>query len=126
LYDTPEAVQFGQDRGRVVFGPRALAASRAKIEEMWIYDAAALRRYAPALQAKLSNKWKDISVRLGEPDYSAQDWAAKQSSDSLCAEFGLFSGGGGPVPPGDSCRAGQDIGQDFEAFMRPVPLGLRR
>jgi hypothetical protein len=124
LYNTVEAVQFGQDRGRIVFGPKALAASRARIDELWIYPTAPLHHYEPQLQEKLSKRW-DIPVTLGEPSYGRQEWAAKESSDSLCRQFGLLPAGGGPVPQRDSCRAGQDIGQDFEAFMRPVPPGLR-
>jgi hypothetical protein len=121
LYDTPEAVQFGQDRGRIVFGPKALAASRARIEELWIYDAKALRNFAPALQAKLSARW-DIPVHRGEPGYGSRDWSAKQSSDSLCREFGLLPGGGGPVAQRDSVAPEMA----FEDILRPVPLGLRR
>ena len=122
LYDTVEAVQYGQDRGRIVFGPKALAASRARIDELWIYDAKALRPFAPELQKTLSARWTDVPVSIGEPDYTAQEWDSKESSDALCQQFGLFRGGGGPVPPGDlSAMVAPE--KAFEDIA--VPLGLR-
>ena len=91
LYDTDAAIRLGVDRGRIVYGPRALAASRAVVEALWIFPTNPLRPWVDALQATLAARWDGVAVKIGEPDYTAQEWDGKQSASELCEEFGLFA-----------------------------------
>jgi hypothetical protein len=88
----PHARWLYDDDGRrhIVHGPKALAGSRARVEELWIACfTTALAPYAPALRDTLATRW-GILVTIGEPGYTSSAWERKESGDELCAEFGLF------------------------------------
>jgi hypothetical protein len=91
LFDTPNRHRRAAKAGL------ALRAKAARIEELFIYDADDVSpRDAKTMQVLLSWRW-DLPVRIGEPDYTPEQWAAKQTTNKVCARYGLFS----PAPGRD-------------------------
>jgi hypothetical protein len=92
LYDAISTRQtpWGFNNGLLDAG-LAMRANRARIEELFIFEDADLPHgCVPVIQAVLSKAW-GVPVRVGEPDYTAQEWAAKQFRNGMYEEMGLFS-----------------------------------
>jgi hypothetical protein len=88
-------------KSRLVDAGAALRARAARIEELYVYDAAdASPRDLQVLKCLLALRW-DIPVQIGEPDYTQAQWAAKQTANSVCAQYGLL-----PPDVGDKPTAG--------------------
>ena len=129
LWDTierqPHARSLYDDDGRrhIVHGPKALAGSRAVIEQLWVAAVTTvLAPYAAALRDTLATRW-GIPVTVGEPAYTAE-WEGKQSCDALCAEFRVGGGRRG-VRPSASTGSAVSAGS-AAAAERTVHTGVGR
>jgi hypothetical protein len=89
------ALQFSLGMcGKVGSAGVELRANRARIKELWIYPDADLPRHTvTAAHLLLSMRWErwDVPVTVGEPDYTAAQWAGKQFPNYMYEQVGLFS-----------------------------------
>jgi hypothetical protein len=82
----------------MVDSPPSMRANRCRINELFILDDPEITHPAKLVALSLLSKRYKVAVTVGEPDYTAQEWADKHSDDSLCGEMGLPSPQSVPAP----------------------------